>query len=128
MQGRTVSRKSISISLLFVVCQLLAAQGQTALPQAGWRTLGDVSSFEKRDDGIEIHTERGNVRITAVSQSTLRVRYSFQNEPKQLASFAVLPQAFQNNDSKSEVADAADHISLKTGSLTVSVYKSPLRI
>ena len=40
----------------------------------------------------------------------------------------MLPQAFQNNDPKLEIADAADHISLQTGSLTVSVYKSPLRI
>ena len=79
MQRRTVSRESISITLVFVVCQLVAAHAQTALPQAGWQTLGDVSSFERRDDGIEIHAERGNVRITAVSKTTVRVRYSFQN-------------------------------------------------
>jgi alpha-glucosidase len=128
MQRRTVLRKSISITLVFVVCQLVEAHAQTSLPQADWQTLGDVSSFEKRDDGIEIHAQRGNVRITAVSQTTVRVRYSFQNESQQLTSFAVLPQAFQNNDPKLEIADAADHISLQTGSLTVRVYKSPLRI
>jgi len=114
MQRRTVSRKSISIILAFVICLLFAAHAQSALPQTRWQTLGDVSSFERRDDGIQIHAQRGDVRITAVSKTTVRVHYSFQNESQQLTSFAVLPQAFQNSDPKLEMADAADHISLQT--------------
>ena len=99
-----------------------------ALAQPGWQTVGDFSSFEKRAGGIELHAQRGTVRITALAPSIIRVRYSFGNKFQQLASFAVLPEAFQGSDPEWRIEDSPRDLSLSTGTLTVRIHKSPLRI
>jgi len=51
-----------------------------ALAQTGLQTIGDVSSYEKRADGVEIKAQRGQVRITALSPTVVGVRYKLQDE------------------------------------------------
>src|SRR5258708_4715590 len=92
------------------------------------QTLGDVSSMENRADGVEIQAQHGRVRITALSPTVVRVQYSLQNQFSGRPSFAVLPKAFEGSALKLQVADSASDLSLRTGSLTVRISKSPLRI
>jgi len=99
-----------------------------AIAQLGWNTLGNVSAFEKNADGIEIHAERGRVRISVLSPTVVRVRYTLQNQFLDRPSFAVLPKAFHGDAQKWQVEESANDVSLNTGRLTVRAYKSPLRI
>jgi len=99
-----------------------------AVAQAGWQTLGDVSSFEKQGQGIEIQAQRGRVRIQVLSPTVVRIRYTQQNQFLDRPSFAVLPDSFQNDAPQLQIADSNHDISLNTGALTVRINKSPLRI
>jgi alpha-glucosidase len=104
-----------------------------ALAQTGWQTIGDVSSYEQRADGVEVTAQRGHVRVTALSPTVVRVRYTLQghtlqDERSERTSFAVLPNAFSGDAPKLQLRDSANDLSLNTGSLIVRIYKSPLRI
>lgn len=98
-----------------------------AVAQTGWQNIGDLSSYEKRVDGLEVKAQRGQVRLTVLSPTVIRVSYKLQNEEPARTSFAVLPDAFQG-DTKLQIGDSANDLSLNTGSLIVRIYKSPLRI
>lgn len=111
---------------IFLVLTLCLASA--AVAQSGWQSMGDVSSFEKRPDGIDIRAEHGRVRISVLSSRVVRLRYSLQNEFPDRASFAVLPGAFQGETSAFQVEDTTHQVSIKTAALSVSVEKSPLRI
>ncbi len=111
---------------IFLVLTLCLAPAAGA--QSGWQSMGNVSSFEKRPDGIDVRAEHGRVRISVFSPRVVRLRYSLQNEFSDRASFAVLPGAFQGETPAFQVEDATQQVSLKTAALSVSVEKSPLRI
>jgi len=106
---------------------LLLASG-AATAQIGWQTIGDVSSFEKRPDGIDIHAQRGRVRITVLSPTVIRVQYSLQEKFSERPSFAVLPDAFSGETPNLQVEDSTQQLSLSTGALVIRIEKSPLRI
>ena len=97
-------------------------------PQAGGRMLGDVSSFEKRADGVVIQAQGGKVSLTVLSPTAVRVHYLFQNESSGTVSFAALPGAFHGSNPRLQIENSADTLSMGTGALTVRVYKSPLRV
>jgi alpha-glucosidase len=105
---------------------LLASRAATA--QIGWQTSGDVSSFEKRPDGIDVHAQRGRVRITVLSPTVIRVQYSLQEKFSERPSFAVLPDAFPGETPNLQVEDSTQQLSLSTGALVIRIEKSPLRI
>src|ERR1700730_7371896 len=87
-----------------------------ALAQTAWQSIGDVSSYEKHMDGVEVKAQRGSVRITALSPTVMRVSYTLRDERSDRTSFAVLPDAFQGETPKLEVRDSADDLALNTGS------------
>ena len=107
---------------------ILVFFASAAFPQSGWQTIGDVSSFEKRADGIEIRAQRGHVRLSVLSPTVVRVRYSLQGKFSERPSFAVLPGAFQGAVPALQVEDSAQQLSLSTGALVVRIEKSALRI
>src|SRR5215472_2682094 len=47
-----------------------------SLAQTEWQTLGKVSSFEKRADGIDVLAQHGRVRVSVLSPAVVRVLYS----------------------------------------------------
>lgn len=100
----------------------------SAFSQAAWQTIGNVSSFEKSTDGITIHAERGSIRVSVLSPSIVRVLYSQGSQFSNRPSFAVLPDAFGGESPKWQIEDSSQEISLKTGMLTVRIYKLPARI
>ncbi len=109
----------------FVLVLLTAA---TALAQSQWRTLGNFSSYENRQDGIDIQAQRGRIRVSALSPTVVRIRYSLQNEFPDRPSFAVLPDAFHGEAPQLQVEDSGQELSLSTGKVVVKINKSPLRI
>src|SRR2546428_14073845 len=107
---------------------ILVFLSPVAFAQSGWQTVGDVSSFEKRADGIEIGAQRGRVRISLLSPTVVRVRYSLEGNFSERQSFAVLPSAFKGATHALQVEDSAQQLSLNTGALVVRIEKFPLRI
>ena len=108
---------------------LIFALGLTpwAMAQAGWQTLGDLSSFEERRDGVEIRAQHGQVRVAVLSPTMIRVDYSPAGQTFERASFAVLPDTLHPKALKLSVEDSGSKLTLETGSLTVEIGKSPLR-
>src|SRR5260370_162355 len=107
---------------------ILAFFASAAFAQSGWQTIGDVSSFEKQPDGIVIRAQRGRVRISVLSPTVVRVRYSLQAKFSERPSFAVSPGAFQGATPAFQVDDSAQQLSVNTTGLVVRIEKSPLRI
>src|SRR5215475_4902565 len=134
LQGRrlrmanTVSRLGARMPMLGIGSLLLVfAITPWALAQAGWQTLGDLSSFEERPDGVEVQAQRGRVRVTVLSPTVIRVRYFFAGQTFERASFAVLPDALRASAARLQVEDSGSKLSIHTGGLTVEIAKSPLR-
>ena len=111
----------IVVALLFLLVS--AAGAQSAL-----QAMGDVSSFAKQANGIEIQAQRGRLRISVLSPTVIRVRYSLLDKFSERQSFAVLPGAFQGETPPFEVENSVQQLSVKTSALLVRVEKSPLRI
>lgn len=111
---------------IFAAFALLVAS--TAAAAQAWQTIGDVSSFEKRPDGIEIRAQRVRVRISILTPTVVRVQYSLQQQFSDRLSFAVLPDAFHGETPNLQIDDSAQQLSLNTGAMVVRIEKSPLRI
>lgn len=99
-----------------------------SLAQSEWQTLGNVSSFNKRADGIDVQAQHGRVSVSVLSPAVVRVRYSRQDQFSEPQSFAVLPNAFRGENPKWQVEESSNEISLDTGEVTLRINKSPLRI
>jgi alpha-glucosidase len=116
------SSRTLLLALLFFV-------GPCVRAQAGWQTIGNVSSFEKTSDGITIRAQRGSIRVSVLSPTVVRVRYSQQNQFSDRVSFAVLPERFRRVEYPQwQLQDSPRDISLTTGAITARIYKSPARI
>jgi alpha-glucosidase len=99
-----------------------------SLAQTGWQTLGNVTSYEKRADGIEVEGQHGRLRLTVLSSTVVRVQYSPDNQFRERQSFAVLPDSFHNEHPNWQVEDLSTEISLNSGPLNVRILKSPLSL
>ncbi len=93
---------------------------------AQWHSLGDVTSVQTLDDGLELSLGRARLRVVALSPSLVRLRYAAQNFPPD-ESFAVLPGAFSEK-TKIQVKDSSEAIAIDTGTMQVRISKSPLRV
>lgn len=112
---------------LFCIALFLLV-ASSALAQSGWETLGDLQSFEKKSDAVEIQAQRGRVRISALAPDVVRVRYSFGGKFSDRQSFAVLPDAFSGKARQLQVEDSGQELSVSAGSITVRASKSPLQL
>jgi len=118
--AKTAIWRTASLLLFFAIAPW-------AVAQAGWQTLGDLSSFNERPDGVELEAQHGSVRVTVLSPSLIRVRYVFAGQTFERASFAVLEDALRPSQTKLQVDDSGGKLSLHTDALTVEISKSPLR-
>ena len=109
-------------------CALIVILASAAFAQAGWQTLGDFTSLDKRPEGVEIQAQRGRVRISALSPNVVRVRYSRGAEFPEKQSFAVLPDAFRGDAPSLKINESGQEVSIETGAIAVRVYKAPLRV
>ena len=115
---KLIARFSLLV-LLFLPCALLG--------QAQWHPLGDITSVQKLDNGMELSAGAARVRITALSPAVVRLRYSQQASFPADHSFAVLPKAFPEGV-KLHIKDSTESVALDTGRIEVRVLKSPLRV
>jgi len=111
---------SFPISIFLLLSSCLIAQSQ-------WHSPGDLTSFEKIPNGVELVAHSTRVRVTALAPDVLRLRYSPEGSFAPDHSFAVLPDAFPNPPAV-EIKDASDALSLSTAELQVRIQKSPLRV
>src|SRR5215472_10637740 len=99
-----------------------------SLAQTDWQALGNVLSFEKRLDGIDLVAQHGRVRVSVLSPAVIRVLYSHQDQFLDRQSFAVLPNRIHGENSNWQVEEASNEISLNTGEVTLRISKSPMHI
>jgi alpha-glucosidase len=109
------------------VCFSALLLASLSLAHAQWRSLGDVSSAQKLENGVEISAGPARLRVLALSPNVVRLRYSTQSSFPPDESFAVLPGAFPDAP-KAQVKDSPDAVVVDTGAIQVRVSKSPLRV
>jgi alpha-glucosidase len=89
--------------------------------------IGNVSGVKSLRNGIEVRAGKFAVRITALSQSTIRVRYSRTGSFPPKESFAVDPSSsFTPPEVKLE--DKPDFILLHTTDFNIRIEKAPFRL
>ena len=114
-------RLAARLLMLTVLCTC------TAYTQTQWRSLGDVTAVEKLANGAELSAGSSRLRITALSATVVRLRYSAQAPFPADHSFAALPNAFADG-TKVQMKDSADAVVLDTGVIQVRILKSPMRV
>jgi oligosaccharide 4-alpha-D-glucosyltransferase len=84
----------------------------------------NYQSFELQDQSLLIHTDEGQLSLTAYNQDALEVFYQ-PRQTKQLPSFAIGSEVLPT---KVSVTDGSDQLIFNAGSLVAHIQKSPLRI
>ena len=93
----------------------------------GWENVGAVSAVQPLPNGVELHAGEIAVRVSALSDSVIRIRYSKRGSFPQKTSFAVIPDAgFVAPRVRLKDTDGA--VLLNTGKFNVRILKSPMRI
>jgi alpha-glucosidase len=113
-----LARRRVLVWLAFAFCA-------TPASAQGWQHLGAVQRVEKVADGLELSAGRAKVRITAFSDSVIRVRVAPEGTFPKDSSWAVIasPQPPAIN-----IADTKIELRVTAGNTTVLVQKSPLLI
>ena len=113
-----LARPRVLVWLAFAFCA-------TSTSAQGWQHLGAVQRVEKVADGLELTAGHARVRITAFSDSVIRVRVAPEGKFSKDFSWAVIasPQPPAIN-----IADTKIELRMTAGNTTVLVQKSPLLI
>jgi alpha-glucosidase len=78
-------------------------------------------------DGVDIHSDRWLMRVTALADDILRVRAVMGTDLPEDASWTV-PEAMRGHSVNVSVKSDADVVSFQTKSLSVRIERSPLRL
>ncbi len=109
----------IFISLLFIIFLTSSC--------FAWETVSRVTEVRTIPDGVELHAGRVAVRISAWSDSVVRVRYAKNGIFPDKVSFAVLADT-GFVPPRVQVTNDAQTVQLATGKFSVRIEKSPLRV
>ena len=90
-------------------------------------SIGHVKSVRLVTNGVELQSEGAAVRITALSPSVVRVRYSREGEFKDRSSFAVVSDSGFSQPAV-HVSEQADSVIIDTGAFNVRVEKAATRV
>ena len=112
-----MSRKYIS--LLFIIFLTSSC--------FAWETVSRVTEVRSIPDGVELYAGRVAVRISALSDSVVRVRYAKNAIFPDKVSFAVLADT-GFVPPRVQVTNGAQTVQLATGKFSVRIEKSPLRV
>src|SRR6266849_10461601 len=93
---------------------------------AEWHNLGGVTHVEILPNGVELQARPAAVRITAVSNSVIRVRLAPDGKFPRDFSWAVLPSNVALP--RVTVQQSTQHVEFVTSGVKVRIAKSPLRI
>src|SRR5437868_5801030 len=92
-----------------------------------WQPIGAVTAVKPLPNGVEVQAARARVRLTALSASVIRARYSADGVFPPEHSFAVLPTTGFSAPAV-RVSDSASAAEFSTGPVRVRIEKSPLRL
>jgi alpha-glucosidase len=93
----------------------------------GWESVGSVTSVQNLPNGVALHAGHVGVRITALSDSIIRVRYSRDGSFPDKISFAVVTDAGFVTP-QIQVTDSGSTVLLSTGKFKVRILKATMRI
>src|SRR5712691_7406301 len=94
--------------------------------RAEWHHLSEVTHVEILPDGVELQARPAAVRVTAVSNSVIRVRLAPDGKFPRDFSWAVLPS--NGVLPRVTVQQSTQHVEFATSGIKVRIAKSPLRI
>lgn len=112
-------------SFLLVLCVALSISSVGA--EERWQALGNVTKVQKIGNGIEVAAGKSSVRITALTDSVIRVRVARDGRFPEDHSWAVLPEAVKVPPAV-QVSDSPQAAEFSVANGKVRVEKSPLRI
>lgn len=95
---------------------------------SGWHSLGDVSAFRQEGDSFVLECGDARVQITPITDEIIRIRLSPDGAFGRNHSWAVLPDAARGSKPQWSIEEVDGHVDVVTGSLRVSITKSPCRI
>ena len=93
----------------------------------GWENVGAVSAVQPFPNGVELHAGQVAVRVSALSDSVIRVRYSKSGSFPEKISFAVISDT-GFVPPRARVTDTDSAVLLNAGKFNVRIIKSPMRI
>lgn len=93
----------------------------------GWDSVGAVTDVQALPNGVELHAGQVAVRISALSDSVIRVRYSKDGTFPDKVSFAVVPAA-GFVASRVQNTNTEETVLLSTGKFNVRIEKATMRI
>jgi len=91
----------------------------------GWHTLGNISGVKVLPNGVELAAGTAKIRVVAISDNVVRVRYAQEGQFPPDQSFAVLPGAFSNATAV-KVEQSREAVTLSTSSLQVRILRTPI--
>ena len=109
------------------LCGLVLVALCVSLAHGEWRALNQVTSVQSLPNGVELGVGEARVRITALSERVVRLRFAPKGSFPEDFSFAVLPNTFPEPP-RVELKEAAETISFETGAISVRIVRSPFRI
>ena len=113
---KNTCRKQFTLSALF--CAVCFAPAWAA-----WRPLPPIANVTKLNNGVELAAGKARIRVTALTDTTIRVRIAPEGNFSTQESWAVVPEA-GNWSAAARVTDKPGHIEISTASLRVRVEKS----
>src|SRR5438105_3592320 len=114
---KNTCRKQFTLSALF--CAICFAPAWAA-----WRPLPPIANVTKLNNGVELAAGKARIRVTALTDTTIRVRIAPEGNFSTQESWAVVPEA-GNWSAAARVTDEPGRVEVSTASLRIRVEKSP---
>src|SRR5438309_11999072 len=113
---KNTCRKQLTLSALF--CAICFAPALAA-----WRPLPPIANVTKLNNGVELAAGKAQIRVTALSDTTIRSRIAPEGNFSTQESWAVVPEA-GNWSAAARVTDEPGRVEISTASLRVRVEKN----
>src|SRR5207245_2809436 len=117
---KNTCRKQFTLSALF--CAICFAPAWAA-----WRPLPPIAKVTKLNNGVELAAGKARIRVTALSDTTIRIRIAPEGNFSTQESWAVVPEA-GNWSAAARVTDEPGRVEISTASLRVRVEKNSTAI
>ena len=114
---KNICRKQFTLSALF--CAIYFAPAWAA-----WRPLPPIANVAKLNNGVEFAAGKARIRVTALSDTTIRIRIAPEGNFSTQKSWAVVPEA-GNWSAAARVTDEPGRVEVSTASLRIRVEKNP---
>src|SRR4051812_13636430 len=95
-----------------------------ALAQAEWRPLPAIGNVTKLNNGVELQAGKARIRVTALTDTVIRIRVAPDGNFSTQESWAVVPEA-KTWLAAVRLADESGRVEISTSSLRVRIQKNP---